>query len=59
MATNFCLPIKTLIYGYAAVPTGKKAVLKRVRVHFHANSGLIVANNASINVNGAHQPLID
>jgi hypothetical protein len=22
------------------------------RVHFHANSGLIVANNASINVNG-------
>jgi hypothetical protein len=29
MATNFCLPIKThVIYGYAAVPTGKKAVFE-------------------------------
>ncbi|MGO4816965.1 hypothetical protein [Flavobacterium sp. W22_SRS_FP1] len=42
-----------VIYGYAAVPTGKKAVFEAgSRVHFHANSGLIVANNASINVNG-------
>jgi hypothetical protein len=30
----------------------KKRFLKRVRVHFHANSGLIVANNASI-INGS------
>jgi hypothetical protein len=43
-----------VIYGYAAVPTGKKAVFEAgARVHFHANSGLIVANNASINVNGS------
>jgi hypothetical protein len=43
-----------VIYGYAAVPTGKKAVFEAgARVHFHANSGLIVASNASINVNGS------
>jgi hypothetical protein len=43
-----------VIYGYAAVPTGRKAVFEAgARVHFHANSGLIVTNNASINVNGS------
>jgi hypothetical protein len=43
-----------VIYGYAAVPTGKNAVFEAgARIHFHANSGLIVANNASINVNGS------
>jgi hypothetical protein len=42
-----------VIYGYAAVPSGKKAVFEAgARVHFHANSGLIVDNNASINING-------
>lgn len=43
-----------VIYGYAAVPSGKTAVFDAgTRVHFHANSGLIVAANASVNVNGA------
>jgi hypothetical protein len=43
-----------VIYGYAAVPSGKKAVFNPgSRVHFHANSGLIVSNNASININGS------
>lgn len=43
-----------VIYGYAAVPSGKKAVFEAgARVHFHANSGLIVTNKASININGA------
>jgi len=43
-----------VIYGYAAVPTGKKVVFNSgSRVHFHANSGLIVSNNASININGS------
>ena len=43
-----------VIYGYAAVPSNKTAIFEAgTRVHFHANSGLIVANNASINVNGA------
>jgi len=43
-----------VIYGYAAVPSGKTALFDAgARVHFHANSGLIVDKNASINVNGA------
>ena len=43
-----------VIYGYAAVPSGKTAVFDAgTKVHFHANSGIIVAANASINVNGA------
>lgn len=42
-----------VIYGYAAVPSNKTATFEGgTRVHFHANSGLIVANNASINING-------
>jgi len=43
-----------VIYGYAAVPSGKTVTFDAgSRVHFHANSGLIVSNMASINVNGA------
>ena len=43
-----------VIYGYAAVPSGKTAIFDAgTKVHFHANSGIIVAANASINVNGA------
>lgn len=42
-----------VIYGYAAVPSNKTATFEAgTRVHFHSNSGLIVANNASINING-------
>ena len=42
-----------VIYGYAAVPSNKTATFEAgTRVHFHANSGLIVANKASIRVNG-------
>ena len=42
-----------VIYGYAAVPSNKTATFEAgTRVHFHANSGLIVTNNASINING-------
>jgi hypothetical protein len=43
-----------VIYGYAAVPAGKKAVFNAgSHVYFHANSGLIVGNNASLNINGS------
>ncbi|MFV5685446.1 hypothetical protein ACM55I_08355 [Flavobacterium sp. GB2R13] len=43
-----------VIYGYAAVPSGKTVTFDAgARVYFHANSGLIVSNNASIHVNGA------
>ena len=42
-----------VIYGYAAVPSNKIATFEAgTKVHFHANSGLIVANKASIKVNG-------
>ncbi|TRX42798.1 right-handed parallel beta-helix repeat-containing protein [Flavobacterium restrictum] len=48
-----------VIYGYAAVPSGKTATFDPgSRVYFHANSGLIVANKASIHVNGG-QSLTD
>ena len=42
-----------VIYGYAAVPTGKTVVFEAgARVHFHADSGLIIPQNSSIQVNG-------
>lgn len=42
-----------VIYGYAAVPSGKIASFDPgAKVYFHDNSGLIVAKNASIQVNG-------
>lgn len=44
-----------VVYGYAAVPSTKTLVVDAgARVHFHAESGLIVANNASIQVNGTN-----
>ncbi|SHH15412.1 hypothetical protein SAMN05444372_11813 [Flavobacterium micromati] len=43
-----------VIYGYAAVPSNKIATFEAgTKVHFHANSGIIVGNNASIQVNGS------
>lgn len=42
-----------VIYGYAAVPSGKILTIDAgARVHFHAESGLLVAENASLHVNG-------
>ena len=42
-----------VVYGYAAVPSGKTVTFDPgTKVHFHANSGLILATNASLNVNG-------
>ncbi|WP_291123169.1 hypothetical protein [Flavobacterium sp. UBA6046] len=44
-----------VIYGYAAVPSGKTAIFDAgARVYFHANSGIILTSNASINVNGTN-----
>jgi hypothetical protein len=43
-----------VIYGYAAVPSGKTVTFDPgARVYFHADSGLILASNASLNVNGS------
>ena len=43
-----------VIYGYAAVPNGETLTVEAgARVHFHANSGILVSEGASIQVNGA------
>lgn len=42
-----------VIYGYAAVPPDETLIIDAgARVHFHAESGLIVTNNASLHVQG-------
>lgn len=42
-----------VIYGYAAVPPLKTLTIQPgARIHFHDQSGIIVANTGSINVNG-------
>jgi len=49
-----------VIYGYAAVPNGKTLEVQQgTNVHFHDSSGIIVTNNASIQVNGTlENPII-
>ncbi len=43
-----------VVYGYAAVPSGKTLTIDAgARIHFHANSGIIVAENGTLEVNGA------
>lgn len=43
-----------VIYGFATVPGGETLTIDAgARLHFHENSGIIVSNDASINVNGA------
>lgn len=42
-----------VIYGFAGVPESKTVIFEAgARVHFHANSGLFVDNNASLQING-------
>ncbi|AWA31471.1 hypothetical protein HYN48_10270 [Flavobacterium magnum] len=42
-----------VIYGYAGVASGKTLNIEAgARLHFHADSGIIVANGATLNVNG-------
>ena len=42
-----------VVYGYAVVPPTKTLTVQAgARVHFHDNSGLIVANNASLHIEG-------
>ena len=50
---NFTNEKPYVIYGYAAVDEGKTLnIAAGARVHFHANSGLLVTNNASLHANG-------
>lgn len=42
-----------VIYGYAGVAAGKTLTMEAgARVHFHADSGIIVTGNASLQING-------
>jgi hypothetical protein len=42
-----------VIYGYAAVDSGKTLNINPgARVHFHAKSGLLITENASLHING-------
>jgi hypothetical protein len=42
-----------VIYGYIAVESGKTLTINPgARVHFHANSGLLITSNASLKING-------
>ncbi|TDD95782.1 right-handed parallel beta-helix repeat-containing protein [Flavobacterium cellulosilyticum] len=42
-----------VIYGYAAVPSGKTVTFDPgSRVHFHAESGLLLSSNATLKING-------
>ena len=42
-----------VIYGYAAVPNNQTLTIEAgARIHFHENSGLLVTENATLNVNG-------
>lgn len=43
-----------VIYGYAGVGNGQTLTMQSgARVHFHANSGIIVTDGGSLNINGA------
>lgn len=49
-----------VIYGYAAVPPNETLVVDAgARIHFHAESGLIIANNASLHVEGGYSSTED
>jgi hypothetical protein len=51
---NFTNQKPYVIYGYAAVPAGETLTIDAgARIHFHANSGLLVSEGATLNVNGA------
>lgn len=42
-----------VIYGYAGVDTGKTLTMEPgTRVHFHADSGIIVTDGGTLNING-------
>ncbi|WP_179019925.1 right-handed parallel beta-helix repeat-containing protein [Winogradskyella forsetii] len=46
-----------VIYGYAGVDAGKTLTMEAgARVHFHADSGILVTNNGSLNINGELSP---
>ncbi|MFD2824564.1 hypothetical protein ACFS5M_12855 [Lacinutrix iliipiscaria] len=50
---NFTNERPYVVYGYAAVPNNETLTIDAgARIHFHANSGLLVSEGASLHVNG-------
>lgn len=46
-----------VIYGFAAVPNNETLTINPgARLHFHANSGLLVSEGSSIQINGSFSP---
>jgi len=51
--TVFTSEKPTVIYGYCAIPSGKKLTIEAGgNIYFHANSGLIVDKNATLEIEG-------
>lgn len=51
--TTFTNEKPYVIYGYCAVPSGKTLTIDPgAKIHFHANSGLIVDKGATLKING-------
>lgn len=52
-----------VIYGYAATPEGETLTIEAgARVHLHADSGILITNNSTLNINGtasADQELLE
>ena len=51
--TTFTNEKPYVIYGYCAVPSGKTLTIEAgAKIHFHANSGLVISKNATLIING-------
>lgn len=51
---NFTADKPYVIYGYAAVDSGRTlSIAAGARVHFHSNSGILVTDGGTLEVNGA------
>jgi hypothetical protein len=51
--TTFTNDKPYIIYGYCAVPENKTLIIEPdAKIHFHANSGLIVSKNATLIIDG-------
>lgn len=51
--TTFTKEKPYVIYGYCAVPSEKTLTIEAgAKIHFHANSGLVISKNATLTING-------
>lgn len=51
--TTFTNEKPYIIYGYCGVPSSKTLIIEAgAKIHFHANSGLVISKNATLTING-------